>query len=244
MIHEMIAEVLQDAAPGGIGAAVGGPLDWKHGVVSPLHQPRWRNVPLKQIIEARWRCPFRVDVDTNAAALGEYDASEHRPSRLLYVTVSTGMGGGLLVDGEIYRGMDGEHPEVGHQAVAHRVRHPERVTCDCGADDCLEAVVSGNGIRRVYGKPAEMLSKPEWAEVSANLALGLRNAAVIYLPDVIVLGGSVSLGGGSPLLETVKRVLDEKIRLVPKPRVQFARLGERAPLAGALLLARRAGRSL
>ena len=134
-----------------------------------MHQPAWRGVGLKTIMEERWGCGFGVDVDTNVAAVGEYAFGGRRVGRMLYLTLSTGMGGGFLVDGKIYRGADGGHPEVAHQGVNFRCSFPERVACECGAGDCLEALVSGNGIRRVYGKAAEEQSEGEWDEVTAAI---------------------------------------------------------------------------
>ena len=71
-LHALITQTADGEPISGMGAAIGGPLDWKRGIVSPLHQPSWRNVPLKEIMQARWGCPFWVDVDTNIAALGEF----------------------------------------------------------------------------------------------------------------------------------------------------------------------------
>src|SRR5687767_13448214 len=105
-INNMIVEVAAKDEIMGMGAAIGGPLDWEQGIVSPLHQPAWRNIHLKAIMESRWRCPFHVDVDTNVAAVGEYRWGEVSTTRFLYLTLSTGMGGGFLVDGKIYRGQD------------------------------------------------------------------------------------------------------------------------------------------
>ena len=152
LLHTMIERVRGGHTITAIGAAIGGPLDWQRGIVSPLHQPQWRAVPLKQLMERAYGCPLYVDVDTNVAALGELTFGQEVVSRLLYLTLSTGMGGGFLVDGRIYRGMQGAHPEVAHQSIAYRCSYPERVQCACGTDDCLEALVSGNGIRRIYRK--------------------------------------------------------------------------------------------
>lgn len=227
-----------------IGAATGGPLDPKTGIVSPLHQPEWRDVPLKTIFEAEFGCPFFVDVDTNVAALAEWTFGGETASRLLYLTLSTGMGGGFLIDGRIYRGSGGSHPEAAHQGVAFRCAHPERVACDCGAPDCLEALVSGSGIRRIYGKPAEALTTAEWSEVGFNLGLGLRNLAVILAPAVIVLGGGVAVGGGEPLLAEARRVMEERLFLVAPPRLSLSRLGYDTALLGAVALARQEHLSL
>jgi predicted NBD/HSP70 family sugar kinase len=217
--------------------AIGGPLNWRTGVVSPLHQPNWRAVPLKDLLRDRWQCPVHIDVDTNVAALGEY-GGPNGPGRLLYLTVSTGMGGGFLVDGKIYRGAHGDHPEVAHQSISMRCRHLERVTCECGAGDCLEALVSGNGIRRVYGKPPEELDEDEWSEVAWNLGQGLRNLAAIYLPEVVVLGGGVALGGGEPLLDRARRTMEDHLRIVPVPEIRLSRHGYDTALVGALAVAR------
>jgi len=178
-----------------IGASIGGPLDWRTGVVSPLHQPEWRAVPLKAIMEQEFGCPFHVDVDTNVAALGEWTARRQEPRRLLYLTISTGMGGGFIVDGRIYRGARGEHPEVAHQSVPSKGAFGS-VPCECGAHGCLEGLVSGNGLRRLFGKPPERLSQEEWAQVGAHLGEGLRNLATIYVPDLICVGGGWPWGRG------------------------------------------------
>lgn len=239
LIDQMIEEVAAGQSISAIGAAIGGPLDWERGIVSPLHQPTWRDVPLKDLIEQRWQCPFLVDVDTNVAALGEYALGQHA-ARLLYITVSTGMGGGFLVDGEVYRGSSGAHPEVAHQSINMRCRFPERVMCECGAPDCLEALISGNGIQRMYHKPAETLDPQEWDEVAYNLGQGLRNLATIYAPDLIVLGGGVAVGGGTHLIDQASAVMREHLRLVPAPVVQLSKLGYDTALHGAIVLASRA----
>ena len=72
--------------------------------------------------------------------------------------------------------------------------------CECGAGDCLEGLVSGNAIRRIYGRAAESLEANQWDEVAAHLGQGLRNLAAILAPEVIVIGGGVALGGGEPFI--------------------------------------------
>ncbi|HSK89073.1 MAG TPA: ROK family protein [Anaerolineales bacterium] len=217
-INNMIADTAGNDTIMGMGAAIGGPLDWERGIVSPLHQPAWRNIPLKAMMESKWSCPFHVDVDTNVAAIGEYRWGAVSARRFLYLTLSTGMGGGFLVDGKIYRGQAGAHPEVGHQSIHFRCSNLAAVQCECGAPDCLEALVSGNGIRRIYGKPAEALSPEEWEEVAYNLGQGLRNLAALYAPDLIRIGGGVALGGGENLIQAARNVMEEHLKLVPAPR--------------------------
>ena len=236
-IDTLIARVAENEKIQGMGAAIGGPLDWEKGIVSPLHQPAWRNIPLKEIMEARWDCPFHVDVDTNVAALGEYCWGGVSAKRFLYLTLSTGMGGGFLVDGKIYRGQAGAHPEVGHQSINFRCANPSAVQCECGARDCLEALISGNAIRRIYGKPAETMSSGDWAEVAYNLGQGLRNMATLYAPEVIRIGGGVAVGGGENFIQAARTVMEEHLKLVPVPQVDLSDLGYDTALRGAIAMA-------
>ncbi len=234
-INQMIEQVAQEQKILGIGAAIGGPLDPLTGVVSPVHQPAWRNFPLKQVMEDRWQCPFHVDVDTNVAALGEYHLGGYDESKFLYMTLSTGVGAGFLIDGQIYRGLS--HPEVGHQAINHRVTGPGKVSCDCGLEDCLEGIVSGTGIRRIYQQPAEQLKPSQWLEVGYNLGLGLRNIAAILSPQIIVLGGGVSIGGGQMLVSQASQVMQEHLKLVTPPILQLSKHGYNTALIGACYIA-------
>jgi predicted NBD/HSP70 family sugar kinase len=236
-LRAMVHEVLAGDRAVAIGASVGGPLDWRTGVVSPLHQPGWQDVPLAADMEAAFGCSCQVDVDTNMASLGEYHFGGEKASRLLYLTLSTGMGGGFLVDGQLFRGSDGGHPEVAHMSVHHRVRNPAGVRCECGSPDCLEALVSGNGVRRVYGRPAEELDEASWDEVSYNLGQGLRNLATIYYPDVIVLGGGLAIGRGEKLVREAGTVMRDLLRLVPAPALRLSHLGYDTALLGAIAAA-------
>ena len=236
-LNDMVAEVAAGETVLSMGAAIGGPLDWQKGIVSPLHQPAWRDVPLKQLMEDRWGCPLWVDVDTNIAALGEYFAGGASVDRLIYLTLSTGLGGAFLLNGKVYRGAGGAHPEMGHQSIPYRCAYPERIQCECGIPDCLEALVSGNGIRRIYGKPAEALAEAEWAEVAYNLGQGLRNLAVLYAPALIRIGGGVALGGNESFISDARSVMQERLQLVPPPRVELSALGYDTALLGAVAVA-------
>ena len=235
-INSMVAEVAGGDKIAGMGAAIGGPLDWEQGIVSPLHQPAWRKIPLKAMMESKWGCPFHVDVDTNVAAVGEYRWGGVSASRFLYLTLSTGMGGGFLLNGDIYRGQNGAHPEVGHQSIPFRCANLSAVQCECGAPDCLEALISGNGIRRIYGKPAESLSPEEWDEVAYNLGQGLRNLSALYAPDLIRIGGGVAVGGGEHFIQSARKVMEQHLKLVPAPQVGLSYLGYDTALRGAIAM--------
>jgi predicted NBD/HSP70 family sugar kinase len=242
LLHEMTREVAQGEEILAIGASAGGPMDHARGIISPLHQPAWRDVPLKQLFEAEYGCAFTVEVDTDAAALAELRFGGERAARLLYVTLSTGCGAGFLIDDEIYRGTNGVHPEYAHQAVAlHASTRNRDIACECGAHGCLTALVSGNGIRHLYGVPAQQLNEEQWREVAFHLGQGLRNWASILAPDVIVLGGGVAVGGGEKLLHEAQRVMQENVRLTPAPLVRLSSLGYDTALRGAIVLAMQNG---
>lgn len=240
-LDAMIAEVAEGQEIAGIGMSIGGPIDIGAGTVSPLNQPEWRDVPMKQMMEERWGCPFHFGVDTDVAAVAEYYLAELNVRRFLYVTISTGVGGGFLLDGKVYRGIGGIHPEVGHQSLAARVRYPERVRCGCGNPDCLEALVSGSGIERIYGKPAAELDREEWDEVAWNLSQGLRNMIMMLSPDLIVLGGGVTTGGGEHFLERTFSYLRRNLTLARLPEIRVSSLGYDTALLGAACLAKGVG---
>jgi predicted NBD/HSP70 family sugar kinase len=146
------------------------------------------------------------------------------------------MGGGFVVDGELYRGFDHSHPEIAHQTIPYRRPIQGPIECACGALDCLEAVVCGTAIRKIYGKPATELVSHEWDQVAYNLGQGLRNAAMLYAPRAIVLGGGMALGGGERLLAGVRDVLAHSMKIVPQPTVTLSTLGYDTALWGGLAL--------
>ena len=238
LLYKMISEVSEKSKIGGIGAAIGGPLDPVKGIVSPLHQHQWRNIPLKDMMEKKWGCPFYVDVDTNVAALGEYHLGKYEHEKFLYITLSTGMGGGYIINGKVYRGFNGNHPEVGHQTINFKCKYPEKVKCECGSPDCIEALVSGNAIKRIYNKPAEELNAEEWSEVIYNLGQGLRNIASIMTPDIIVFGGGISFGAGEPFIRKIEAEMKKQLTLVKPPQLALSKLGYDTAIAGAAYIAK------
>ena len=238
LLYRMIAEVSGDDKIEGIGAAIGGPLDAIKGIVSPLHQPQWRDIPLKAIMEKKYGCPFYVDVDTNVAALGEYHLGNYKHEKFLYITLSTGMGGGYIINGHVYRGFNGNHPEVGHQTINYKCKYPERVKCECGSPDCLEALVSGNAIERIYNKSAKDLNQEEWDEVIYNLGQGLRNIATIMTPDIVIFGGGISIGGGEKFIKNIEAEMIKQLTLVKPPQLALSKLGYDTALSGAAYIAK------
>ncbi len=218
-----------------IGISCGGPLDPREQTVSPLHLPQWRGLELGRALRREFGCPVRLENDADAGAFAEYYVADAGISRLLYATLSTGLGGGFLVDGQIYRGCDEAHPEIGHQSV-QLDPDVKSVVCSCGAVNCLEALISGLAIERRYGKKAAELHRDEWMEVGVLLGRGLRNAAVMLAPGEIAISGGVAVGGGELLLSAARAELERNVHIVPCPQLRLSRLDYDAALWGALAL--------
>jgi len=220
-----------------VGVASPGPLDPDTGVV--VHAPNlgWRHVPLAGRIEARLGVPVRVDHDCALAALAEWSVRRARgraPDPLVYVTVGTGIGAGIIIGGRVFHGHRGAAGEVGHLTVL-----ASGPRCRCGNRGCLEALASGAALARDAdgGRPdaARASRAARW------VGLGLASVAAVLDPEVIVIGGGVALGLGSSFLETVKHEL--RSRLMPAawggavPAVEPPVLGEDSGLVGAALAA-------
>jgi predicted NBD/HSP70 family sugar kinase len=239
LLYSMIEEVRVGTTEiTSIGASAGGPLNYRTGEVSSLHLDKWINVPLKKYMEEKYQCPFAVEVDTDIAALAEYNIGTSSSQRLLYITLSTGLGGGFLLDGQIYRGTKGCHPEIGHQTVPFRHRNKSEVQCPCGAMNCLEALISGSAIQRNYGIPPEELPDEDWKDIGYNLGHGLRNMSVMYTPDEIILGGGIAINAHEKFLSVALSVMRDNTRIVPVPEVKISTLGTDTALMGALVLAK------
>ncbi len=234
LFKKMIHKVSSNQKINAIGCATGGPLDWKNGTVSFHHMSDWHNVPLKDIMENEFGCPFYVDNDCNVAALGELRFGEGKNyNDFIYITISTGIGAGIIKDKKIFRGLDGEHPELGHQYVDSK----RSVICICGAINCLESLASGSAIEKLYGKKAETLTDEEWNEVGEIVGQGLRNIITMHAPEAIFLGGGVSLGAREKLLNPAMQVVKENVKLVKLPVIKFSSLGYETALKGAIALA-------
>ena len=214
-----------------IGISCAGPLDFALGITNPLNLPGWHSYRLVGELAQRLGARVWMDNDANCAALAEWreGAGQGAPT-LVYYTISTGVGTGVVLNGKVHHGA--HDTEGGHQIV-----WTDGPPCPCGSRGCLEAVVSGTGLRARFGKPAEELDDPAiWDEVAKYTAIGIANTAALLCPDIVVIGGGV-IARGEQLFGPLRRYAADYTRLVPVPTIVPAGLDQDSGLIGAIVLA-------
>jgi glucokinase len=187
----------------GIGVSVAGFLDRERSaMVHNANLPALREFPLRRALEERLSLDCRLEVDSNAAVVAEYRHGAGRGSaRLLGVTVGTGLGGGVIIDGDLLRYTGECAGDLGHIIVDHKGR-----LCTCGARGCLEAMVNsaalseragGRAVREIISSAREgdQLAVTALAETGWWLGLGLASLSPIFSPDRIVVGGGIAAAG-------------------------------------------------
>jgi glucokinase len=233
-LASLVSGVLEESSPVGVrvcGVGCGGPMSRDGETVSPLNIGGWREFPLRRRLAELTGLPTHVDNDAKALALAEgwVGAARGRADYLAMV-VSTGVGGGLVVDGRLLQGREGNAGHIGHVVV-----EPDGRRCGCGGRGCLEAEASGTAIAAATGRPAAE-APPEVVTHTGTL-VGRAIASVANLLDLslAVVGGSVALGFGDPFFEAARREVHERCRMgySAGTRVVPAGLGGEGPLVGA-----------
>ncbi len=222
------------------GIGFGGPVDFAaQRIALSTHVGGWQDFDLPAWVRRETGIRAVMDNDANLGALGEaiYGAGAGYDP-VLYVTISTGIGGGVIIGGDVYRGADSYAGEIGHLTV-----RPDGPGCLCGAQGCLERMCSGLWLERDHGRAAEaLLKEPDFVRrYVADLALGLKSAVMLLNPARIVIGGGVSKAGLallSPLREELRRQVTGWSRA--RIDVAAAALGDDSVLWGVLALARKA----
>ncbi|MGJ5817415.1 ROK family protein [Paludibaculum fermentans] len=222
-----------------IGVGFGGPVNFEtQQVVLSTHVGGWQDFDLPQWLKERFGAPVWMDNDANVGALGEGVFGAGKGLRpLFYMTLSTGIGGGILTGEDVYRGADSYAGEIGHMNV-----RPDGPDCLCGSNGCFERMCCGLWMERDYGRTAkEMLADPEFVrKYVVDLARGLKAALMLLNPAAIVIGGGISKAGDA-LFVPLRAELNRQMTAWSKARrnVVPAALGDDSVLWGALELARR-----
>jgi glucokinase len=222
----------------GCGVGSGGPMSAGGETVTPINIPGWRAFPLRARLAEATGLSVWVDNDAKALALGEGWRGAARGEReYIAMVVSTGVGGGIVLDGRL---LDGAAGNAGH--VGHVIVEPDGRTCGCGARGCLEAEASGTAIAARTGRPAAEADTAERAR--AGTLVGRAVASVVNLLDLrlAVVAGSVALGYGDDFFAAAQAELDARSRIefARGARIVPAGLGDEGPLIGAAAVAWRA----
>lgn len=269
---DLIAGMLRELAAGqaieltevaSLAAGIPGPTDPEKGILfNAPHLPYWSNVPFAQMLTDATGIPSHIRNDAQMAAYGEYRRGAGQGSRhLVYVTVSTGIGGGIVVDGSLYGGAAGTAGEVGHIVVV-----ADGPLCSCGRHGCLEALSSGTAMARIAAERVKAGESSSLAQLNApitservavaasdgdalatsvlttagrHLGLGLGSLLNVLAPEVLVLGGG-AIQAGPLLLDPMHSAIKEQTfqATLVHARIELAGLGQDAGLAGAIEWAR------
>jgi glucokinase len=266
IMGSLIDDILQQEKPLAIGVSFGGPVDATTGTVRLSHHvPGWENIPLAQQLQTEYGVPVAVDNDANVAALGEHRFGAGQGyAHLCYITVSTGVGGGWILNRQPWRGADGMAGEMGHTVVK-----PDGPLCLCGKRGCVERLASGpyiaqqvqesltqhpedgqilrelvnNNLNNITAElvsqaanQGDKLSQAAILQAGWAIGRGIGNAANLINPQRFIPGGGVTKAGDL-FWQEVRQVA----RQTALPEVNFeivpAKLGDVAPLWGAVALA-------
>ncbi len=244
VLFDLVGIVLAEAAkpvPLAVGVGCGGPM--RGELVSPLNIPAWRDFRLAERLRRhpaieQLGIPLALENDAKALALGEaWRGGARGLTAFIAMVVSTGVGGGIVLDGRL---LEGELGNAGH--IGHVVVEPGGRLCGCGARGCLEAEASGLALEAVTGGPPDQAG-PAAIERCGRL-VGRAVASVANLLDLkrAFVGGSVALGFGSPFFLAAQREIDESARLLfsSGTRIEPVMLGADGPLVGAAAVGWRA----
>lgn len=225
------------ARPDVCGVGCGGPMSAGGIEVSPLNIPAWRRFPLRDRLGDRLGLPVRIDNDAKALALGEgWLGAARGCDNYLAMVVSTGIGGGIVLDGRL---LDGSAGNAGH--IGHVVVEPEGRICACGGRGCLEAEAAGPSIAAATGRPVEEATAGVRRRCGTLVGRAVASVANLLDLDLVVVGGSVALGFGREFFDAAQLEVGRRARLdfSQGTRVVPAGLGAEGPLLGAAAVARR-----
>lgn len=249
----------------GIGIGVPGLVDFERGFIYYLTNVRgWDNVSLKKILEVRLKTEVLIDNDVNLMALGEYKFGAGRGAKnLVCLTLGTGVGGGIIIDGKIYRGSSSVAGEIGHMPLKE-----EGLACNCGSFGCFERYVGNKYIvaeikdkikegkptlikRLVKGKLSSItpetisyaakrgdrLAIAFWREIGKRIGIMLSGIINLLNPERIIIGGGIA-NAGKMLFEAIRDAVDERALPISKRTVKIvkAKLGADAGIVGAAAL--------
>ena len=217
--------------PSVVGVGSAGPITANVETISPLNIPQWRGFELRQRLETLTGLPVFGDGDAKALALAEGWLGEARGiDNFMAMVVSTGVGGGIVLNGQL---LDGETGNAGH--IGHVIVEPNGRRCTCGGRGCLEAEASGPAIEAITGRSPTQPTYEIMVRTGRLVGRGVASACNLLDLKLVVVGGSVALGFGATFFNAAQRTLDElcTIEFSRKARIVPTRLSDEGPLIGA-----------
>ncbi|WP_203340148.1 ROK family protein [Planococcus beijingensis] len=254
-IQQEISRVIEESGVlieeiAGIGIGAPGPLDSKNGLIScPPNLPAWVDIPVRELIGRSFSVPVLLENDANAAALAEkWIGAAVENENFIYITVSTGIGAGIIAEGKLLKGLKGNAGDIGHMVI-----DPSFGECVCGQWGCLESIASGTAIakrasaiigREVTAKDVFRFYKERDPDITGYMedvfnVLGVASVSMIntFDPEKIVFGGGVSKFG-EPMFDSIRQYV-RRYALNPtgrKTEITAAKLGQNAGVIGAAAL--------
>jgi glucokinase len=217
--------------PSVVGVGSAGPITANVETISPLNIPQWRGFELRQRLETLTGLPVFGDGDAKALALAEgWLGAARGVDNFMAMVVSTGVGGGIVLNGQL---LDGETGNAGH--IGHVIVEPNGRRCTCGGRGCLEAEASGPAIEAITGRSPTQPTYEIMVRTGRLVGRGVASACNLLDLKLVVVGGSVALGFGATFFNAAQRTLDElcTIEFSRKARIVPTRLSDEGPLIGA-----------
>lgn len=217
--------------PSVIGVGSAGPIESNVETVSPLNITQWRHFPLRDRLIADTGLSVFGDGDAKALALAEgWLGAAKGVDNFMAMVVSTGVGGGIVLNGQL---LDGESGNAGH--IGHVIVEPNGRRCSCGGRGCLEAEASGPAIEAITGRPPTQPTYEIMVRTGRLVGRGVASVCNLLDLKLVVVGGSVALGFGATFFTSAQRTLDElcMLEFSRNARIVPARLADEGPLIGA-----------
>jgi glucokinase len=218
-------------APVVVGVGCAGPITQNVETVSPLNITQWRNYPLREQLAMATGLPVFGDGDAKALALAEgWLGAAKGVENFMAMVVSTGVGGGIVLNGQLLEGASGNAGHIGHVIV-----EPNGRRCTCGGRGCLEAEASGPAIEAITGRPPTQPTYEIMVRTGRLVGRGVASVCNLLDLKLVCVSGSVALGFGATFFNAAQRTLDElcALEFSRKARIVPSRLGDEGPLIGA-----------
>jgi glucokinase len=257
-IEESIHQIKGDKKVSAVGVGFGGPVNYKTGMINVSHQiAGWENFNLREWLQQVSDAQVFIDNDANVAALGEAIHGAGAGFNIVfYMTIGSGIGGGLIIDKKIYHGAFPGEAEVGHLRLNKKGETLESLCSGWAVDEKIRKAITeepnsklANLVKDVKSNEAkflkealkknDVLAKKILKEVSDNIAFGLSHVVHLFHPEVIIIGGGLSLLGNN-LSDAITTALSQYVMkaFLPPPEIKIASLGKNVVPVGALELAR------